>query len=258
MSDENIPNPGAGEPEKSHTPPTTPASPPVEPETGDMSMDGLDEPGLPKLREAIDKARAEFQARLDEVKRVAADWGARPEHPEGVFISAMLATQAGFADMALAAANDLRSTMGGIIERQREAVGGVVADARAMTEAEVARLHGARRLAETELERAGTALRTLEIKKKTLTTEMVQVIAPGLREELKQAIVIRERRWNRNVEWGRYAAVAAVALGVFLGGYGWRTWQDAKTMAAVEQCDLHPISDAKGTHYCFLEPLLSP
>lgn len=221
-------------------------------------MDGTQLSAGPKLQAATGKARADFLARLDEVKQAAREWGVSPEHPEGVFISAMLATQAGFGELALAAGEDMQAVMADIVERDGEAVAGVVASGMVLAEAEVAKLREARLAAEAALKQAQTSLRTLEIQKVTLTSEMVKVIAPGLRDELRQAVVIKERRRNRNVEWGRAAAAGTVVLGLVTGGYVLGTWDDRAMTAAVEQCELHPLQDTKtGQRYCPLEALLA-
>jgi len=187
-------------------------------------------------------AAEELRAAAEDMEEAAWREGIRPSGPLGVWVQAARCTLVMLAD---------------IVIRQGEAVTGTVADARALAEAEVAKLREARLAAEAELKKATTALRTLEIQKVTLTSEMVQVIAPGLREELRQAVVIKERRHNRHVEWGRAVAAGAVAVGLLIGGYVLGTWDDSGVNAAVEQCELHPLQDIKtGARYCLLDELL--
>jgi hypothetical protein len=60
-------------------------------------------PGRPGQSIALATApiKADFQARLRNLRDAANDWGVRPDHPEGLFISAMIVTQEGFADLAM-------------------------------------------------------------------------------------------------------------------------------------------------------------
>ena len=186
----------------------------------------------------LDRATAaaeELRAAAEDMEEAAWRQGIQPGEPLGIWTITMRRTLVLLGD----------------------AVTGTVADARALAEAEVARLREARLAAEAELKKASTALRTLEIQKVTLTSEMVQVIAPGLREELKQAVVIKERRRNRHVEWGRALATGALVLGLVGGGYVLGTWDDSTMVAAVAQCELHPLLDAKGVRYCLLDKLLA-
>lgn len=61
----------------------------------------------------------------------------------------------------------------------------------------------------------------LEIKTQRVMGEMIERLTPQLVEGVREAVVIRERRYNRKVETSRIAGVVAVALGLLLGGYIW-------------------------------------
>ena len=156
-------------------------------------------------------AAEELRAAAEDMEEAAWQQGILPGEPLGIWVMTMRRTLV---------------LLGG-------AVTGAVADARALAEAEVTKLHEARLAAEAELKKATTVLHTLEIQKVTLTSEMVKVIAPDLREELKQAVVIKERRHNRHVEWGRALATGALVLGLVAGGYVLGTWDDSTVNAAV-------------------------
>jgi hypothetical protein len=80
-------------------------------------------PGQPAALE-IASIRADFEARLDALREAAEAWGVQPYHPEGIFLSAMVGTQAGFADLALSTAEVLHQ---------------IVTDAHATAEDELAR-----------------------------------------------------------------------------------------------------------------------
>ena len=187
-------------------------------------------------------AAEELRAAAEDMEEAAWREGIRPSGPLGVWVQAARCTLVKLAD---------------IIEHQSDAVTDTVANAKVLAEAEVAKLREARLAAEIALKQAETSLRTLEIKKATLTSEMVQVIAPGLRDELKQAVVIKERRHNRNVEWGRALATGALVLGLVAGGYALGVWDDSGVNAAVSRCELHPVPDGQGGRYCRLDELLA-
>src|SRR5260370_37639854 len=73
-----------------------------------VTMDTV--PGRPAKPVALETApiRSDFQSRLQALRDAAKAWGVLPDHPEGVFVSTMIGTQAGFAELALSLAEALR------------------------------------------------------------------------------------------------------------------------------------------------------
>lgn len=61
----------------------------------------------------------------------------------------------------------------------------------------------------------------LDIKTQQVMGEMIERLTPQLVEGVRDAVIIREKRYNRKVETSRIAGVVAVALGLLVGGYVW-------------------------------------
>ena len=60
---------------------------------------------------------------------------------------------------------------------------------------------------------------------------------------LKEALVIRERRWNQDKGRQRMALAGAMTLAVFLSGFVIRTAVDWDRLGLAERCAAHPISE---------------
>ena len=60
---------------------------------------------------------------------------------------------------------------------------------------------------------------------------------------MKEALVIRERRWNQDKGRQRMALAGAVTLAVFLSGFVIRTSVDWDRLGLAERCAAHPISE---------------
>jgi hypothetical protein len=96
----------------------------------------------------------------------------------------------------------------------------VVRENREAAERELAQAREIRRAAEVSLKQARTALISLEVEKENLTVKMIKETLPLFAERLKDALVIRERRWNDDVKRRRFATAGLVVLGLVSGGYG--------------------------------------
>lgn len=124
-------------------------------------------------------------------------------------------------------------------------------------EIELAKLRAATEAANLAVRQAKLAQASLEVQRETLIAKMIENIAPKLAAGVKDWVVIRERRYNRNVEWARFFATASVVLVLVLGGYAWRAWQDGKATDALENCLAQQFLDpASGKHFCEIELLM--
>ena len=204
--------------------------------------------------------RADFQARLEALKIAAKEWGLQPEHPEGIFVSTMIGTQAGFAELAL--------SLG-------EALHAIVRDARATAENELARQRVLTQQTRAALENASGAivnmekdgrdtLARLEVEKTKVTTQLIDRIVPDMIRGVKDALVIKERRRDRNMEWTRALGAGGIALALVVSGYVWGTWSDwgmasriESVGAAVERCQVtSKWADDKGQRLCQMSDFL--
>ena len=64
------------------------------------------------MSEELTRLRVTLMQRLGEVEAAAREWGVRPDHPEGRFVTALMQAQSGLADVALAAAGTFDTATG--------------------------------------------------------------------------------------------------------------------------------------------------
>jgi hypothetical protein len=177
----------------------------------ELIMDTLPErPAKPVALETA-RFRADFQGRLQALRDAARDWGVQPDHPEGVFVSAMIATQAGFGELALALAEELHE---------------VVREARATAEDELARQRVITHRTKLALDEARGAIENLELEKEKVTARLVDRIVPDMIRGTREALVIHARRRSLDAELGRLVGVGVIMVALVLVGYGWGTWSD--------------------------------
>ena len=93
---------------------------------------------------------------------------------------------------------------------------------------------------------------------------MVNKVAPELVKGVRHALVIRERRFNRKMEWTRAALAGAAMFALVIGGYTWRTVQDWSLLSqtsyedtALQRClDKSTARDAQGNTLCNINDFL--
>ncbi len=194
------------------------------------------------VESATTEVLREIDGLIKATEGAASEWGIRPGHPEWRFVSALLDAVRWFGRLAAAGTADLKTTME-MAERKAEA--------------ELAQLRAATQAADLAVRQAKLAQTSLEVQRETLVARMVETIAPQLAKGVKEWVVIRERRYNRNVEWARAAAVGSVVLSLIAGGYAWRAIQDSSATEALDRCLAHPYADpASGKRFCELDSLL--
>jgi hypothetical protein len=202
----------------------------------------------------VAELRTRFADRLAAVETAARDWGVRPEYPEGVFISTMIGTQAGFAELALSVGDALLT----IVDRAKAAAEDELARQRVVTERTRQTLTKASGVIENLDRGARLAIEKIELEKTEVLTQLVKDILPEMTRGVREALVIRERRYNHNLEWKRAVGIGALMVGLVLAGYLWHTWSywgltsRVESMgAAVERCQLTSHwADDKGNRLC--------
>ena len=105
------------------------------------------------------------------------------------------------------------------------------------------------RAGEVALRQARTAQISLQVEKENLTAMMVKETLPLFVERLKEALIIRERRWNDDVKRRRLAIAGLMTLGLVFGGYAAHVWQAWTATGAYDWCWAHPLP-ASGRVYC--------
>ena len=157
--------------------------------------------------QAVETEAARAARELAEVVRqtevAAREWGVRPDHLEGRFVSALLGCL---------------TWLGRIMQATALALKASSRETRAATETELETLRTASKAALRVLQQAETALASSDVQRQMAVGRFVETIAPQMVKAVGEAVVIRERRYNQRVHWGRAAGIAA-AGGLLLGGY---------------------------------------
>jgi hypothetical protein len=99
------------------------------------------------------------------------------------------------------------------------------------------------------LREAQTAKELFKYEQESVTQRMVERTLPFFATELRKVLVIRETRWNTDARRRRMGTAAALALAIFIGGYGLRAWSDASRLVAFDRCLAHHQS-AGGHLWC--------
>jgi hypothetical protein len=178
----------------------------------------------------------EFERLVANVEAAAEEWGVEADTVEGRFVSALLGTTRWLGQLCVAT----QARAEAVVRENREAA-----------ERELAQAREIRRAAEVSLKQARTALISLEVEKENLTVKMIKETLPLFAERLKDALVIRERRWNDDVKRRRFATAGLVVLGLVSGGYGIRVWQSWEATTTQEWCVWNQLQ-ANGHTYCDL------
>lgn len=197
------------------------------------------------------KAARELEQVVQQTEVAARDWGVRPDHLEGRFVSALLGCLTWLGRIMQATVADLKASG---------------QDARAAAAAELETLRNASKAALRVLQQAETALASSDVQRQMAVEKFVETIAPQIVKVVGSAVVIRERRYNWTVHWGRAAGIATVAGGLLFGGYVWGSWRPDNTAIAgaialerIRQCQSAPVRDDR-THeaFCPMKALLAP
>jgi uncharacterized membrane protein YbjE (DUF340 family) len=200
-------------------------------------MDGFPPAGVPdQSRTEADECMAVFKAKLVAVEEAAREWGLRWQEPEGRFVSALLGAIAMLGDLSRAAQGSIEA----MARQHREAAALELAGAKEIT-----------RAAEVSLRQARQAQIALVVEKENLTLRMIKETLPLFVERLKEALIIREKRWNDDIKRRRLATAGLVTLGLVLGGYGLHMWQSWDATNALEWCLWHQLQ-GNGHIYCNL------
>ena len=197
------------------------------------------------------RAARELEEVVQRTEVAAREWGVRPDHLEGRFVSALLGCLTWLGRIMQATVSDLKASS---------------KETRAAVETELETLRTASKAALRVLQQAETALASSDVQRQMAVGKFVETIAPQMVKVVGEAVVIRERRYNQRVHWGRAAGIATVAGSLLLGGYVWGSWRPDNTAIAgaialdrIRQCQAAPVRDDR-THeaYCPMKALLAP
>jgi hypothetical protein len=161
--------------------------------------------------------------------------GIEPEGPLGRW----LAAQAG-------ALESLAFVLQSQTDRTEALLSGIDAAAKAeLAKATAALEQGKKAIAQGEvvLAQARAAQYHLHLSETTLVTRLVNETIPLFAKQMKEALVIRERRWNQDKGRQRMALAGVAVLAVFLCGFAVRTMVDWGRLSLADRCAAHLIAE---------------
>ena len=189
----------------------------------------------------VNAAVAQLRAAAERLVADGRSEGIEPDGPLGRWLEGQAQALAGLAGLLDAQSLRFEELIGGI----KSAADAELRKAAAATEL----ANQAIKAGELTLRQARTAQIALAVEREGLVLRMIQETLPLFADRLKQALVIREQRWNNDLRRRRYAAAGAVALAVFLGGYALRAWSESDRLAAFDRCMAH-AQLVQGHYWC--------
>lgn len=143
-----------------------------------------------------------------------------------------------------------------ITEKLSGGVTNTIRNGKALIEAEVERLQTVRETATIQLHEATAALTKAQVEAEKLTLRTLNDLIPKIVDQIRDAVVIREKRYNRTMRWRQYALISAATVGLMVGGYSLRAWQDLDATSALARCAAATTTASDGSEYCALKSLL--
>jgi hypothetical protein len=179
---------------------------------------------MAKLRAAADgkvDAGAEvknLQARAAQLQETLHIEGIDPNGPLGVWSRALRSALNGLAVLVEVQADRIEDKAEGV--------------ERAML-AEVARVKAAVEEARALTNRLKLEIEDNQERRKEENLALAKELGEGIKDTLKTALLIRERRWNRRQNWSTAMLAASVLVGCFIAGAGWNGYQ--RPVGAVQE-----------------------
>ena len=164
----------------------------------------------PDLGPVTAQSRSDLHSRHAAITAAAEEWGLRRGHPEWRFVSSLIDAQASMADLMVSFAED----MDAVVEEHRQAA-----------RDEFARQHSAREESFHQIGVMQSVVRSLDVEKARMASEMLKEAIPKIAEGVKEAVTIRQVWVARGRAIQQALMVAAAAVGLFVGGYSMRTVQ---------------------------------
>ncbi len=144
-------------------------------------------------------------------------------------------------------------------------VKGTVVEMHDLSKTELKKLGVANQTADAVLNQFRAALAGSEVQHDRVIGRFVEAVSPQVSKAIGEAVVIRERDYNRRVQWGRAATVGGLLLALVVGGNFWGSWQTGQVAAGtlaldrIKRCQAAPVKDTRtGSAFCLLQDLLPP
>jgi hypothetical protein len=186
-------------------------------------------------------AIAQLHAAIEDLREAGRREGIEPGGPLGLWLEAQVQTLLGLAAVLQEQSRTAEAWMDHLTDVSKmELRKAALAAETAMTAIEGGRV---------ALREAQTAKELFKYEQESVTQRMVERTLPFFATELRKVLVIRETRWNNDARRRRMGTAAALALAIFIGGYGLRAWSDASRLSAFDRCLAHHQS-AGGHLWC--------
>jgi hypothetical protein len=193
-------------------------------------------PTNPRDSTAAELAIQALDVEIATVLAAAADWGVRPDHLEGRFVTAWLNTVKWLGRLVTATVADLKT---------------VIEQSKAASDAEAERLRQLNRQALSVIETARVAQLNLELQRDTVVARLLDRIGPELSDGIKHWRVIKERDYNRRSAYRLAAGTAVLAVALASGGYFARAWEDSQATEALARCAANlVVASGSGRIFC--------
>lgn len=181
-------------------------------------------------------AAEDLRAAVEDMEHACWREGIEPDGPLGVWVTTMRRGLQAFATL---------------VETQSDRVEGTVGGARKLVEAEIGRLRLTNEVAIRAMNEATVTFNRSKIDAEKMSLKTINDLTPKLLQEIREGVIIRERRHNRGVEWRRAIMAITAALSLVIGGYAWRSFQSGgDTGAAIMRCMKAPLVANDGKRYC--------
>ena len=86
---------------------------------------------------------------------------------------------------------------------------------------------------------------TMEVRSHNLVTQTIHRMADRVAEQMRDRMVIVERRHNRIALWRRAGVLAATVVGIFLVGFAAAEYSDRDATDLMDRCMAHPFVNAQ-------------
>ncbi|GAV34206.1 hypothetical protein ROTAS13_01869 [Roseomonas sp. TAS13] len=188
-------------------------------------------------------AAEELRSLAEDLEQAAWRMDINPEDPLGIWSIAMRHTVIGMANL---------------VERQERGVESIIKRSQALVDKEVTALRAMGDTAALQIGEAQAALAKAKVDAEKLTLQTLHDLTPKIVEQIRDAVVIREKRYNRSMRWRHYALISAATVCLMVGGYSVRAWQDLGATSAMARCVSAGFKAADGEEYCAMRTLLPP
>lgn len=186
-------------------------------------------------------AREQLKVALARIEKAARGAGIEPDDPLGIWIDSLRAGLQLFADLAIESEARVFTTLGGLKEAALE-------DTRKM-KAAVAECDATTR-------KLQATYGTMETRVNNLIAQTVASMAGQVAEQMRDQMVIVERRHNRVVLWKRAGFLTAIVAVIFGVGFGASRYVDRPAVRLLDQCLAHPLEDTQtGSLLCSMDML---